>query len=508
MKYRVTLILAALMLLILSGTYIIGYEKIEISPEEQENRRMATFDIIFKPVTDDTSELYNAEMSIADRFENAMKDQIRFRPTVIDWYNTIEHKAGSVYTKLYQMANPPKPPVGEGGDEETETEEPPIINVSGLPDEYYDLPAKEEPVIPDELDFDTYPVYGYKRLSSFKPQQYSLVKVGDVYRVNDTDWLDTKPSTSQPKYEKGNTLYTSIEQMKILLEAYPYMKIYNYYVSQGCHTPWFDDYLGSKSYDQFEFITRYLPEEIEFDQLDYDNLADYQLYNYKTDHHWNHLGSEYGYREVYAMMADDLELSPLKMPIKEWNFSELYGVEYRGSRGRTLNASIYDEYDEFLVYEYDLGNRETYAIDPRTMKEIPVNLTLWDQYKVGNINKGRTYDHYINFYSISHDKNGQSYADSSYIYKIVNPDSNTGHNLLIVGDSTQRAYRDVIASHFDTTIYYDYRVVAETYQGKGKAYIDHLIEKYEIDTILIGGLTGGYWYSSTCVFTFSSDFNK
>ena len=49
MKYRVTLILAALMLLFLSGTYIFGYEKIEVSPEEQENRRMATFDIISTP---------------------------------------------------------------------------------------------------------------------------------------------------------------------------------------------------------------------------------------------------------------------------------------------------------------------------------------------------------------------------------------------------------------------------------------------------------------------------
>ena len=45
-----------------------------------------------------------------------------------------------------------------------------------------------------------------------------------------------------------------------------------------------------------------------------------------------------------------------------------------------------------------------------------------------------------------------------------------------------------------------------TYEGKGKGYIDTIIEEYDIDTILIGGLTGADLYSSSCVFTFSPDF--
>ena len=119
MKYRVTLILAALMLLILSGTYIIGYEPIEVSPEDQENRRMATFDIIFNPVTDIDSELYNADASFSDRVENAMKDQITIRPTVIELYNALEHRMGSIYSNLYLMLNPPTP---VGGEDETDDE--------------------------------------------------------------------------------------------------------------------------------------------------------------------------------------------------------------------------------------------------------------------------------------------------------------------------------------------------------------------------------------------------
>ena len=145
-------------------------------------------------------------------------------------------------------------------------------------------------------------------------------------------------------------------------------------------------------------------------------------------------------------------------------------------------------------------------MEGKTMYQIPVTLTLMEHYKKGNINTSRTYDHYINFYGQSYDANGKYYADSSVLYKIVNPDSNTGHNLLIVGDSTQRAYRDTLASHFDTTIYFDYRVMQSTYQGKSKAYIDYIIEEYDIDTILIGGLPGSYWYSSGYKFTFSPGF--
>ena len=77
MKYKFTVLLAALALLILAGTYIVGYETVTVS--ELENRNMFTFGMILNPVTDPESTVYNAEKGYSDRFEDAMKDQIVIR---------------------------------------------------------------------------------------------------------------------------------------------------------------------------------------------------------------------------------------------------------------------------------------------------------------------------------------------------------------------------------------------------------------------------------------------
>ena len=481
MKYRISLILAGLILVALAGIYIIAYEPVKASPEDQENRSMVTFDMVFHPVTDQYSEIYNADVTAYERFESALKDQLPIRPQIIDSYRIIENRMGRLFDYLYEKVKCP-------------------ANTA-------ELAAREE-AVSDEPDYETYPKYGYKRLSSFGPQQYSLVKLGDLYNINSNGWLVTAPLTSVPMYKVGSGLYQSVEQMETILEVYPDIKIYNYFVSGANHTPWFDEYLGVATVDAYEYITRFLPEEIEFAQLDFKDLEDYQRLYFKTDHHWNYKGSEYGYRQVYAMMEDDMNLPPLREPLREWNFSDLYGVEYRGSRARMLSKRIYNEYDEFIVYEYDLGDRKTFAVDPATMEEIPVTLTLMDQYKTGDINKKRHFDHYIRFYGRSFDAMGAEYSDSQFLYKIVNPNSSVNENLLIVGDSTQRAYRDVLASHFDITIYLDYRILQATCQGKNNAYIDHIIEKYDISAILIGGLHSSFWYSTEYKFTFSPDFDK
>ena len=192
----------------------------------------------------------------------------------------------------------------------------------------------------------------------------------------------------------------------------------------------------------------------------------------------------------------------MKYPIREWNFSELYGVEYRGSRANKLKDT-YDGWDEFLVYEYDLGARETFVLKPGDLSnEIPVELTLMSRYKTGNINKNKYYDHYIQFYGSAIDLSNPktTYADAGHVFVIKN-DNGAAHNILMVGDSTQRAYRDVIASHFGTAVYLDYRIMAQVP-------VDVLIDTYDIDVLMVGGLYGCYWLSSGCVFNFSANFGK
>lgn len=495
MKYKISVLIAALALVILAGTYLIGYEPVTVS--ELENRNMFTFDMILNPVTDPESTVYNAEKGYSDRFEDAMKDQIVIRDPVVLFYSDLEGKMGNIYNSIWTELFFRPVESDENEETEPETERP----VEGYPDEYYDLTV-EEPVIPAELDFEKYPGYGYARLQKWTNRSYVFTSAGQgLSYINNTQWIGQAPSAGNTLSSSAQkTLAHSVEQLEAIMAAYPDMKVYNYFVTQIRDTPWFDSFIGAEYTNYFEHIAQALPEEIKIDMFQFTDIADYQATNYASDHHWSHLGSERGYQDVYAMMAEDLDLSPFKYPVKEWNFSELYGIEYRGSRANKLKDT-YNGWDEFIVYEYDLGERETFILAPTNIsKEIPVTMTLFEKYKAGNISKSKYYDHYINFYGHCYNEAGKEFADSSYVFVIKN-NNGAAHNILMVGDSTQRAYRDVIMSHFGTGVYLDYRIMSQVP-------VDVLIETYDIDVLMVGGLYGCYWMSGGNVFNFSANFGK
>lgn len=196
-------------------------------------------------------------------------------------------------------------------------------------------------------------------------------------------------------------------------------------------------------------------------------------------------------------MKHDLGLSKVKTPIKEWNYSELYNFQFIGSYGRRL-GELYDGSDEFCALEYVLPERKIYAINPVTFEEIPLKeLGLFNEYITGKIDT--SLDHYIVYYGTGIPEIGDElYSESNAIYKIENMEPETRHNLLIYGDSYNRAVRDVLASHFNTTLYFQ-RDIFENYEN---VYIDELINKYDIDVILIGG-NKSIWTTDNYVFDFS-----
>lgn len=500
MKYKVSLILCAVIIVALALSFFVNGET---TVSELENRNMTTFKMILDPVDDidpDTGEksvLYNAHKSIPDRLEDALKDQIFIRNVVVLNYTNLESKLSNLYSEVTKVLSAPvkdKNPITE--DEVTEETEPPVtVPDDGFPDEYYDL-VKEVEEQPVELDFKTYPGYGFARLAQSPVRNYTYTSIGTFALINGTDYVGQKPtkSTTSP-----TAVGKHVEQYEKLLAKYPNLKFYSYFVTQIQDTPWFYEFYGPYD-DRHELIAQYLPEYVTVGRLTFKDFADYQACYYKSDHHWAHKGSERGYQDVYAMMADDLDLSPMKYPIKTWNFSELYGVQYRGSRASKLREA-YESYDEFIVYEYDLGERETFVVLPDNYtQEIPVKMGLWEYYKVGDIDKGRYFDHYINFYGRSYDSTGKQYADSESLFVIKN-NNGAEHNLLLVCDSTQRPYRDVLGSHFKTLVTLDYRILT-------KVPIDYLIEKYEIDTILCGGQTFAWSGSNSYLFKFSDNFGK
>lgn len=258
--------------------------------------------------------------------------------------------------------------------------------------------------------------------------------------------------------------------------------------------PWFNNCIGVEAADHYQEIVDAIPNYVKSDRLDYLNLDDYMNLHYKTDHHWNNRGARRGYEDIYAMMSEDIDLGEMCIPVTENKVSATYEFVYCGSYGRSLGSLYTEEYDEFSFYEYDLPQREMAIIDPDTFEEIEADkMGLEDEYIRGEINTDISTDHYIMMYGTVKDKDGNVYSDGNYPLVIRNSEGN-GKNLLITGDSYDRAMRDTLASHFDTTIYLDYRTLY-------KVPIDYLIGIYNIDVLLISSHMS-MWGAEEYLFTF------
>lgn len=501
MKYKASLFICALIIVALALSYFISPE---VTTSDTEMRNMRTFDMIFTTIDSvdengDPTIVNNVGIEIPDRLENAMKDQIFIREGVMTVYNGLQARFANLYNETTKAIKVPvnffKQLSADETTQDASDTDTPTPPDEGFPDEYYDL-SEETHQKPQKLDFNKYPGYGYARLASFPAQSYEYSNIGSYMLINGTDYVGNKPSKSVPA-EKA--VQKHIDQYEMLLEEFPNLKFYSYFVTQIQNTPWFHDYYGSYP-DKHETIAQYLPEYMTVGRLIFEDLEDYQSCYFKSDHHWAYKGAERGYQDVYNMMAEDLDLSPMKYPIKTWNFSELYGVEYRGSRANNLRDA-YSSYDEFIAYEYDLGERQTFVLKPDNYtKEIPVTMGLWEKYKVGDIDKGKYFDHYIQFYGRAYDKSGKKYPDSENMFVIKN-NNGAEHSLLLVCDSTQRPYRDVLGSHFKNLVTLDYRIIT-------KVPIDYIIEKYEIDTILFGGQSFAWSGENQYLFKFSDNFGK
>ena len=326
-----------------------------------------------------------------------------------------------------------------------------------------------------------------------RDNQYTLHAIGSYEEIEDTGYITVFPDI-EPLVP--SIVQKRIEQIEKIHDRFPDVKLYTYYVTQAYDTDWFDDYIGTSAADHFQEISDALPDYVTGGHLTYTDLSDYMDIHYKSDHHMNHRGVRRCYEDLYGMMSRDMDLGPMYEPVAENDISEKYGFSYLGSYGRAL-GDLYDGYDDFSFYTYDLPERETAVIDPATMEEIELEkIGLYDDYLKGDYSKKPDADHYILMYGTAVGKDGKTYSDSGFPYVIRNSNGN-GKNLLITGDSYDRAIRDPLAAHFDTTVYLDYRTLSSVP-------IDEIIEKYDIDVVLISSHVS-MWNTEDYLFTFSEE---
>ena len=202
------------------------------------------------------------------------------------------------------------------------------------------------------------------------------------------------------------------------------------------------------------------------------------------------------YQDVNALLKEDYPMGEMMTPQSENRVSETYNFVYLGSYGRNLGDLYKGGYDEFFFYEYDFPE-ETYAVlNTDTLEETEVVMMgVYDEYREGKINRKIGSDHYINMYRTAVGADGTRYSEQ-YPYIIRNSKGN-GVNLLICGDSYNRGMRDLLASHFDTLVYFDYRILRNIP-------IDYLIRRYDINALLISSNTS-MWRSDEYLLRFEEE---
>ena len=162
------------------------------------------------------------------------------------------------------------------------------------------------------------------------------------------------------------------------------------------------------------------------------NFKDYDEFRklfYKTDHHWNYVGSYQGYLDI----LDEMGIQNPYQPTGTFTHHEAFF----GSHARALRN--YDFEEEFVVYLFNLPHFKTYVNGQAK--------------PYGNhekyISHDYTYDKNKNYY-------GEYYGDD-YAEVIFDFNQSEKENLLIISNSYSNPINELLAAHFNKTFVIDPR---------------------------------------------------
>lgn len=205
----------------------------------------------------------------------------------------------------------------------------------------------------------------------------------------------------------------------------------------------------------YEYIADRL-KNIKSSKFSINNFDEFKKYFYKTDHHWNYLGSYKAYQEVLDLLKVDI---PLKYEEKV-----CLNKSFSGSKAST---SVFNKImkDEFCAYKFNFADMDILVNgeekDYGLQNEFLNNKTNLD------INYG-------NFYGGD---------DGEIIFK--NNASGSKDNILIIGESYDNAILKLLAEKFNTTVSIDLRNYK--YYIKKDFDFQYYKEKYNINKVLFIG---------------------
>lgn len=290
--------------------------------------------------------------------------------------------------------------------------------------------------------------YNYNNIpSSICKNEY--IKLSGAYYTFDCN--DSIVIKYADEYE-GN-----INNIKDRLEVYNklnnYVDTYYYFLS----TPSVFNFEENKySIDVLKILKDNLKGKYKISSLEFNNYDEYIKYFYKTDHHWNHVGSYKAYKDIISMVRPN---DKLLKPVKELVFDDII---FYGSSARLMQN--FDFKEKFKVYDFNLPKME--ILNNRNGSTYG-----GEQYYIyGGYNTDILANHYGLYYG----------GDSA---EVVFDTNKNKYNTLILGSSYTNAVDKLIASHFNKTYDVDLRHYENTF--KEKFDIKEYIEKNNIDKVII-----------------------
>ena len=277
-------------------------------------------------------------------------------------------------------------------------------------------------------------------------------KQGFFYVSADHRYFNNNAVFTTSRMEHGvDLLNSALDQQK------PHVPVYLYFVESS------RSHQIDVSFPENSHTYQYLLKNLHADEkshLSYTTYEEFCNYFFSTDHHWNARGSYQGYTDIIRMLLGDDE--PLQVPDEEITLP----VIFNGSFALNEKNPVSEEY--FSFYRFD--HLPAYTTYVNGVRKTQGNMKAY----LKGVYKTDLYtDHYEQLYGG---------CPAQVVYDTNRPDK---MNLLVIRNSYSSAITDLIASHYNRTVYIDLR----SYRDKfGKLFsLREAISEFSIDQILIFG---------------------
>ncbi len=298
--------------------------------------------------------------------------------------------------------------------------------------------------------------------SQDKNKQITIKKINDeISLIKDYGYLVRSPYV----YDKGTeiNIINNISKINNLSEEHNNIKFYVYLPTMPHETNIIDqEYCGEKYLKLFKKL------KVSCSKLEITNIHEISNMFFRTDHHWNNKGSYKGYMDIIELLFDGKK-NP-NTPVDEKCFEDF---TFYGSHSRKTAYAVKMKGDKICKYIFKLPDYKLYINGQLTDEN-----GNYSKYLKGEIYREQGFDHYNSLYQR---RRGEIMFDTN---------RNHLENILIISDSMSNPIRDVIASHFNKSIFINLDMY---YSEIGEFNIDDYISEYKIKKVLIMDVLANYF---------------